>query len=193
MKYAIPAEVLALLALCLWALSTRRRLTALRMDVDQALVCFHARQPARINALAGLVDLTNEYAPGAVRVRGDVVLSSCTMITHGSSLSDIGKRERTMEQILTEIVQTAQQHAEMQSDARYAKYMSEMIRCEKLSRESRMLYNKDVDQFNRELFRFPASVLGRLFGLRRREPIVTAKEETPIYQIFPTAQAGGCQ
>ena len=187
MKYAIPVAVLALLVLCLWMLSTRRRLTSLRMDADQALVSFHALQPDRINALAGLVDLANEYAPGAVRVRGDVVISCCTMITQDSSLSDIGKRERTMAQILTEIVQTAQQHAEMRSDARYAKYMSEMIRCEKLSRESRMLYNKDVDQLNRELLRFPMSMLGRLFGLRRREPIVTAKEETPIYQIFPAA------
>ena len=187
MKYAVPAAVLALVLLCLWALSTWRRLTALRMDADQALVSFHARQPERINALAGLVDLTNEYAPGAVRVQGDVVISCCTMITQGSSLSDIGKRELTMAQILTEIVQTAQQHAEMRSDARYAQYMGEMVRCEKLSRESRLLYNRDVDQLNRELLRFPASVLGRLFGLRRREPIVTAKEETPIYQIFPAA------
>ena len=31
------------------------------------------------------------------------------MITQGSSLSDIGKRERTMAQILTEIVQAALQ------------------------------------------------------------------------------------
>ena len=185
MKYAVPAAALTLVLLCLWALSTWRRLTALRMDADQALVSFHALQPKRINALAGLVDLTNEYAPGAVRVRGDVVLSCCTMITHGSSLSDIGKRERTMEQILTEIVQTAQQHADMRSDARCAEYMSEIARCEKLSRESRLLYNKSTDQLNRELLRFPASVLGRLFGLRRREPIVTAKEETPIYQVFP--------
>ena len=187
MKYAIPTAALILLLLCLWVFSVRRRLTALRMDAEQALEGFHARQPDRINALAGLVDLTNEHAPGAVRVRGDVVISCCTVITQDSSLSDIGKRECTMAQILTEIVQAAQQHAGMRSDTRYAEYMSEMVRCEKLSRESRMLYNRDVDQLNRELLRFPMSMLGRLFGLRRREPIVTAKEETPIYQIFPTA------
>ena len=185
MKYAIPTAALILLLLCLWAFSARRRLTALRMDADQALEGFHARQPDRINALAWLVDLTNEYAPGAVRVQGDVVICCCTLITQDSSLSDIGKRERTMAQILTEIVQAAQQHAEMRSDARRAEYMSERIRCEKLSRESRMLYNKDVDQLNRELLRFPASVLGRLFGLQRQEPIVTDKDETPLHQIFP--------
>lgn len=78
--------------------------------------------------MAGLVDLTNEYAPGAVRVQGDVVISRCTLITRDSSLSDIGKRERSMAQILTEIVQAAQRHAEMRSDARYAEYMSEMVR-----------------------------------------------------------------
>ena len=187
MKFAIPAAALVLLVLYLWALSAWRRLTALRMDADEALESLHARQPDRINALVKLVDLANEYAPGAVRVRGDVVLSCCIMITRESSLNDIGKRELTMEQILTEIVQTAQQHAEMRSDARYTKYMSEMIRCEKLSRGSRMLYNRDVDQLNRELLRFPVSVLGRLFGLRKRESIVTVKDETPIHQIFPAA------
>ena len=185
MKYVVSAAILALLVLCLWAFSARR-LTTLRIR-GSSVGGFHARQPERINALAGLVDLTNEYAPGAVRVQGDVVISCCTLITQDSSLSDIGKRERTMAQILAEIVQTAQRYAEMRSDARYTKYMSEMIRCERLSRESRMLYNRDVDQLNRELLRFPASVLGPLFGFRRREPIVTAKEETPIYQIFPTA------
>ena len=184
MKFAIPAAVLALL-LCLRAVFAWRRLTALRKDADEALGSFHARQPDRINALAKLVDLTNEYAPGAVRVQGDVVISCCTMITQDSSLSDIGKRERTMAQILTEIVQAAQQHAEMRSDARCAGCMGEMVRCEKLSRKSRLRYNNSVDQFNRELLRFPASVFGRFFGLRRQEPIVTAKDETPIHQIFP--------
>ena len=131
--------------------------------------------------------MTNEYAPGAVRVRGDVVISCCTMITQDSSLSDIGKRERTMAQILTEVVQAAQQHTEMRSDARCAEYVSEMIRCERLSRESRLRYNKSVEQFNRELLCFPASVLGRLFGFKKREPIVTVKDETPIHQISPAA------
>ena len=187
MKYAVPAAVLALVLLCLWALSTWRRLTALRMDADEALKGFHAQQRDRINALAGLVDLTNEYVPRAVRVQGDVVISCCTMITQDSSLSDIGKRELTMAQILTEIVQTARQHAEMRSDARYAQYMGEMVRCEKLSRESRLRYNNSVDQFNRELLRFPASVLGRLFEFKKWEPLVTVKDETPIHQIFPAA------
>ena len=186
MKYAVSAAVLALLVLCLWALSMRR-LTALRMDADEALKGFHTQQRDRINALVRLVDLTNEYVPRAVRVRGDVVLSCCTMVTQGSSLSDIGKRELTMAQILTEIVQTAQQHTEMRSDARYAEYMGEMVRCEKLSRESRLHYNNSADQFNRELLHFPASVFGRLFGFEKREPIVMAKEETPIHQIFLTA------
>ena len=187
MKFAIPAATLILLVLCLWALSTRRRLTALRLDADQALEGFHARQPDRINALAALVDLTNEYVPGAIRVRGDVVISCCIMITRDSSLSDIGKRERTMEQILTEIAQTARQHTEMRSDARYAEYMGEMVCCEELSRESRLLYNKSVDQLNRALLRFPVSVLGGLFEIRKQEPIVTDKDETPIHQIFPAA------
>lgn len=110
MKFAIPAAALALLVLCLWALSTRRRLTALRMDADEALEGFHVQQRDRIIALATLVDLTNEYVPGAIRVQGDVVVSYCTMITRDSSLCDVGTRERTMEQILTEVVQTAQQH-----------------------------------------------------------------------------------
>lgn len=72
MKYAIPVAVLALLVLCLWALSAWRRLTALRMDADQALEGFHAQQHGRINALAALIDLTNKYVPGALRVRSDV-------------------------------------------------------------------------------------------------------------------------
>ena len=76
-----------------------------------------------------------------------------------------------MEQILTEIVQAAQQHAEMRSDARYAEYMSEMARCEKLSRESRLRYNGSVYQYNRELLRFPRRpCLGGLSSSENRNP-----------------------
>ena len=169
MKYAIPAAVLALLVLCLWALSVRRRLTALRLEIDQALERFHAQQFGRINALAELVDLTNEYAPGAVRVRGDVVLSCCTMITQGSSLSDIGKRERTMSQILSEIIQAAQTHPEMRSDARYFKRMNDMSYHESLSNTNRLLYNASVNKLNRELRRFPVSA--RVLGFQKQEYI----------------------
>lgn len=56
--------------------------------------------------------------------------------------------------------------------------MGEMVRCEKLSRESRLRYNGSVDQC------FPMSMFGRLFELRKQEPIVTVKDETPIHQIL---------
>lgn len=169
MKFAIPSAVLALLVLCLWALSTRRRLTALRMEIDQALERFHAQQFGRINALAALIDLTNEYVPGALRVRSDVAQACFILISSNSSLKDIGKRERTMSQILSEIIQAAQTHPEMRSDARYFKYMNDMSYHESLSNTNRLLYNASVNKLNREIRRFPVSA--RLFGFQKQEYI----------------------
>lgn len=124
MKFAIPAAALTLLLLRLRTLSAWRRLTVLRMEIDQALERFHAQQFGRINALAALIDLTNEYVPGALRVRSDVAQACFILISSNSSLKDIGKRERTMSQILSEIIQAAQTHPEMRSDARYFKFMN---------------------------------------------------------------------
>ena len=169
MRYAIPAAVLALLVLCLWALSMRRRLTALRMEIDQALERFHAQQFGRINALAALIDLTNEYVPGALRVRSDVAQACFILISSNSSLKDIGKRERTMYQILAEIIQAAQTCPEMRSDARYFKCMNDMSYHESLSNTNRLLYNASVNKLNRELRRFPVSA--RLLGFQKQEYI----------------------
>lgn len=167
MKFALPAAVAALLSL--WIFFIRRRLTILRENVDRAFKRFHAQQLCRINALAALVELTNEYAPGAVRVRSDVVQSCCAMVSSNSSMKDIGKRERTMSQILTQITQAARTHPEMRSDARYSKCMSEMDLYEGLSNTNRLFYNSTVNKLNRELRRFPVS--GHLLGFRKREYI----------------------
>lgn len=167
MKFALPAAAAALLSL--WIFFIRRRLTILRANVDQAFKCFHAQQLCRINALAALVELTNEYAPGAVRIRSDVVQSCCAMVSSNSSMKDIGKRERTASQILTQITQAVRTHPEMRSDAHYSKCMSEMDFYESLSNTNRLRYNSSVNKLNRELRRFPVS--GRLLGFRKREYI----------------------
>lgn len=185
MKYALP--VVAVAVLFLWTLSTRRRLTVLGEDVDQALTQFNAQQFCRINALAALVDLTNAYAPGAVWVRSDVIQSCCGMISSASSLKDIGKKELIMSQILTQIMQAVQLHPELRSDARYFKCMSELSLYENLSRAHRLLYNGSVNRLNRELRLFPASVMGRVLGFQEREPIGCPQGETPLYRIFPAA------
>lgn len=76
MKYALPAAAAALPSL--WIFFIRRRLTILRENVDQAFKRSHAQQLCRINAPAALVELTNEYAPGAVRARSDIVQACST-------------------------------------------------------------------------------------------------------------------
>lgn len=48
-----------------------------KSDTQVRLACFHAQQFCRINALAVLADLTNEYAPGAVWVRSDARYFKC--------------------------------------------------------------------------------------------------------------------
>lgn len=181
MKYAIPAAVLALLVLCLWALSTRRQLTALRMDVDQALKSFHTQQLGRINALAALVDLINEYVPGAVRVRGDVVQACCGIISSDSSLKDIGKREYSISQILKEIMQAAQARPELWSNAHYLECVREVDLYESLSNTNRLLYNTSVNKLNRKLQRFPVS--GRLLGFQKQEYIEGPAK--PVRFCFP--------
>ena len=167
MKFALPAAAAALLSL--WIFFIRRRLTILSEDVDQAFKRFHAQQLCRINALAALVELTNEYAPGAVLARSDIVQACCAMVSSNSSIKDIGKRERTMSQILTQITQAARTHPEIRNDTRYSKCISEMELYESLSSTNRLLYNSSVNKLNRELRRFPVS--GRLLGFRKREYI----------------------
>lgn len=169
MEYAIPAAALTLFFLCLWTLAAWRRLTVLKKNADEALKGFHAQQHGRINALAALIDLTNEYVPGALRVRSDVAQACFILISSSSSLKDIGKRERTMSQILSEIIQTAQTHPEMRSDVHYFKYINDMSHYESLSHTSRLLYNVSVNKLNWELRWFPVSA--RLLGFQKQEYI----------------------
>lgn len=183
MIYALPAAAVVLLSL--WMFFTRRRLAVLRENADQALASYHAQQLYRTDALAALVDLTQEYAPGAVWVRSDVVQACCGMISKDSSLKDVGKRERTMSRILSQIAQAVQLHPEMRNDERYLKCVKEMEGYEALSRANRLLYNDSVTNLNRQLLRFPTSMFGRMLGFQKLEYIVDPENDVPLNEILP--------
>lgn len=193
MGYAASAAAVGFLFLCLWAYSLRRRLSALEETVDRALEDFNKRQFCRIDALAALMRLTEQYAPRTVWAQPDVVRAYCARTLEAPALEDIAQREAMIARIISQILQAIERRPEIRSDWRYFQYLSAMSAHESLSRTSRLLYNDNAGRFNRELLLFPSSMLGRVLGIKKRGYLNCPKEETPIYEMFPSALAGGGQ
>lgn len=91
-----------------------------------------------------------------------------------------------MSRILSQIAQAAQTCPEMRNDERYVKCINEMGFYEDLSRANRLLYNDSVTKLNRQLLRFPESVLGRMLGFQKLEYIVDPENDVPFNMIIPS-------
>lgn len=183
MELIILAAATALLAL--WLFSLRQRLTVLAENADQALARFSTQQSSCFNALAALLELTEEYAPGELLVQSDSIRLRRDGISTASTLEDADKKELVMSGILTQIIKVVQKHPEMQADSRYFNCMGRMSVYESLSRTGRLLYNDSVSRLNRELLLFPASIVGRMSGIQKREYLQGPGEGPPTRSVFP--------
>lgn len=183
MECIILAAAVALLAL--WLFSLRQRLTVLAENADQALARFSTQQSSCFGVLAALLALTEEHAPGELLVQSDSIQLRRDRISTVSTPEEAEKKELIMSGILTQIIKVVQTHPKMQADGRYFNCMGRMSVYESLSRTGRLLYNDNVSRLNRELLLFPASIIGRMSGIQKREYVQGPGEDPPIYSVFP--------
>ena len=170
--------ILALLVVWLFAL--RRRLGAMAENVDNAMNQIGIQLSSRLEALTALLQLTEGYAGEEAQIWMEALQSHREEITSASLPRDVRRQEDMIVETLEHILSAAEQYPALKSDKDYLQRMGAVKGYEKMMRTSSLIYNDSVEKLNGELRRFPASLVGSLFGFRRRDCLEVAERKSAI-------------
>jgi len=165
----------------LWAISVQRRLAVMDEEINNAMNQIGVQVSARFDALIARVELAKGYDAHESQTLIETINARRSAITATSTPNDVLKQENVISEALACISMVEKQCPEMKVNENYARTMNAVDSYEKMVRTSRLIYNDSVTKLNRELRMFPASLLGRMFGFRRRDYLEAAegKADTP--------------
>ena len=169
--------------LVLWAISCRRRLTDMDEDINNAMVRIGVQISARFDALTALLDLTGGYAAHEAQMLIETVKSHRSDITVASTPDDILRQEGVITKTLDHISMVAERYPDLKADENYTKCMNALNIYEKMVCTSCLIYNDSVTRLNRELRRFPVSLIARASGFRQRDYLVVVEDKADQYEI----------
>lgn len=175
MPYIIIGAVAAIVIL--WAISVRRKLVAMDENINNAMSQIGVQLSSRFDALTALLDLTGEFADREAQPLIETVRSCRSVITAKSTPEDVRKQENVISDALGRISVASKQHPELKVNENYQKCMNAVDCYEKMVRTSSLIYNDSVTKYNRELRRFPTSLLGGIFGFHQREHLEMTEEK----------------
>lgn len=157
--------------LVLWVVSSRRRLAVMDENVNNAMVQIGVQFSTCFDALTELLDLTGEYAEKEARTLLEAVRSRRSAITAASTPEDVLRQETVISEALARISLVAEWYPDLKANEKFTKYWNAMDSYEKMVRTSCLIYNDSVTGLNRELQRFPVSLIAGAFCLQRRNCI----------------------
>lgn len=154
--------------LVVWAIGVQRRLAVMDENINNAMSQIGVQLSSRFDALTALLDLTKGYAAHESQTLIETIRSRRSVITATSTPDDVLKQEGVISEALGRISMVAERYPELKANENYARCMTAVDSYEKMVRTSGLIYNDSVTKLNRELRRFPTSMLGRLLGFHQR-------------------------
>ena len=167
MGYVIASALMAVAVM--WCITVRRRLMYMDENIDNAMSQICVQLSARLTALNGLLHLTKEYCTQETRLPDEGELGCGSIITASASPREVVQQERAVAESIRQIRALSERYPELKAQENYDKYMNAMDTYEKMVCTGSLIYNDSVSKLNRELCRFPASLVGSLCGVRKRE------------------------
>lgn len=164
----------------IWGIGVQRRLVAMDENVNNAMSQIGVQLSSRFDALTALLDLAKGYAAHESQTLIETIKSRRSVITATSTPDDVLKQEGIISEALGRISMVAERYPELKASESYKKCMDAVDSYEKMVRTSRLIYNDSVTRLNRELRMFPTSLLGGMFGFRRRGYLEAAEEKADM-------------
>lgn len=165
-----------LVLLILWAISVRRRLAVMEENINNAMGQIGVQLSSRFDALTALLDLTRGYAAQEAQTLLETLRSRRAAITAASAPEDVLKQEEVISETLGRLSAVAEASPELKANEAYGRCMAAVDSYEKMVRTSGLIYNDSVTKLNRELRRFPTSLMGRLLGFHQRAYLEAAAD-----------------
>lgn len=170
------AIVILLVLLVLWILKTQQSLTAMEENVNSAMNQIGVQLSSRFDALAALLDATQETAASETQTLMETIRSCRRVITSRSSPDDVRTQETLILDILIRLSTLAEAHPEWKSNENYLKCMSAVDSYGKMVCTSRLIYNDSVAKRNRAIRMFPTSLAAGILGFRPLDYLEAAEE-----------------
>lgn len=178
MPFIIIGGLIAIFVI--WGIGVQRRLVAMDENVNNAMSQIGVQLSSRFDALTALLDLAKGYAAHESQTLIETIKSRRSVITATSTPDDVLKQEGIISEALSRISMVAERYPELKASESYKKCMDAVDSYEKMVRTSRLIYNDSVTRLNRELWMFPTSLLGGMFGFRQRDYLEAVEEKADM-------------
>ena len=178
MPFIIIGGLIAIFVI--WGIGVQRRLVAMDENVNNAMSQIGVQLSSRFDALTALLDLAKGYAAHESQTLIETIKSRRSVITATSTPDDVLKQEGIISEALSRISMVAERYPELKASESYKKCMDAVDSYEKMVRTSRLIYNDSVTRLNRELWMFPTSLLGGMFGFRQRDYLEAEEEKADM-------------
>jgi len=153
----------------LWAISTQHKLVILDENVNNAISQIGVQLSSRFDALLTLLELTKYYAKHESEALIETTKSGRSMITAKSEPDDILDQECIILEVLERITIITKKYPELKENQKYIKAINAVEVFECMVRTSCLIYNDSVEKLNREIRKFPVSMIAGMLGFRKRE------------------------
>ncbi|MGI6357944.1 MAG: LemA family protein [Bacillota bacterium] len=177
--------IIAIVAvIVLWVVSTQRKLAALDQNSSNAMNQIGVQLSWRFDALMALLDCTKSCAKDEIETLKEAIKSRRSAITASSAPDDVLRQEVIISKVLGWIALVAEQYPKLQAEQAYVKAMGAAQAFENMMRTSRLIYNDSVAKLNREIRKFPVSMIAGTLGFRQREYL----EEQTAKAVMPSSK-----
>ena len=174
MEGIIIGGIVALLLV--WIISVQRRLTGMEENLKDEMKQVGVLLSSHLEALTALLDRSYAYVGRKSQELLSIVSSRRNVITADSNPTEVQAQERLIGEVLKDFSAMAERFPEMKRDAAIAKSLDAIDSYGKMVRPGCLIYNDSVTKWNRELRLFPNSLVAKLFGFHRREPMEIAEK-----------------
>ena len=173
----IPVAIILLIALYL--ISVYNRLVGSREFVRNSMGNIAAAVESRWDALTNLISATKQYSEHEASVLRDVTAQR-TGVSKTSSPQEVENDDRLFQQAMTRLNVVAESYPDLKADQVYQNTMNSVNQYENNVRQSRMIYNDTVTQYNRTIKSFPSNLIAGLFGFRQEEYFQHTQEKSSM-------------
>ncbi|MEG1657400.1 MAG: LemA family protein [Christensenellaceae bacterium] len=166
MLYIVAIAVIVI-AIVFWTVSTKRLLSTLNKNIDNAMQQVGIQLSSQFNLLVSLLNLTYDYEPVKVQELIDGVKLYRSEITEKSTPQDVITQENIIAEMLNQIAIIAEQHSSLKADEDYGKTLGAINQYEKMVRTSHLIYNESVTSLNFSLRMLPTSLFAKILGFHK--------------------------
>jgi len=164
---AVSTIIFIATILFLWIISTQQRLVILQDHVSQSMSQIEIQLENYIDILTTLLDLTMDYAKYERDALLETIEFKKNVIIAASTSNDVMQRRRMISEVLDRIAIVAERCPELMVNPLYTKTLGTVETIEDMLHTSCLIYNAHVTKLNREIPRFPISIVAGILGFRQ--------------------------